>query len=48
MSSLATKIVKLTKKYGISWVIINQCLGWISYIIIYFLLEKTSVDVVGW
>jgi hypothetical protein len=48
MASLAQKLTDLTRKYGVAWVIINQTLGWITYIMIWIVLERTEYDVLGW
>jgi hypothetical protein len=45
MTTLAKKVLVLTRKYGFAWVIVNQTLGWITFFTIVFILSSTSFDI---
>jgi hypothetical protein len=44
--SIRQKLTQLTQQYGIAWFIVNQILGWISFIAILLVLRYTTFDLV--
>jgi hypothetical protein len=44
--AIREKLTHLAQQYGIAWFIINQILGWISFIAIFVVLKYSSIDLV--
>ncbi|KAJ3306470.1 hypothetical protein HDV03_005080 [Kappamyces sp. JEL0829] len=44
----AQKLAAYTSKYGVAWIVVNQTLGWITFIAIWLALAYTDVDIIGW
>ncbi|KAJ3310349.1 hypothetical protein HDV04_005100 [Boothiomyces sp. JEL0838] len=41
------QVAELSQKYGVAWLIVNQTLGWITYLMIYALLVFTEIDILA-
>jgi hypothetical protein len=44
----AQKLSSYTAKYGVAWLVVNQAIGWITFLAILYFLTYTDLDIIGW